>query len=454
MTGDAESAALEAVRDHVISEVVTFAEALRSEGAVVPPTVTVTAAQAIAELPEYDETRVRAALRATLVSQQPDISTFERHFPAFWTRLTGGETDESSAASDSATQPFAVPQVGESDQEGRDRSDAAESIERTERAQSAVVGSHASPDEDDEPEAERDDSHAFHALSTRTGRSEPVVVDDVTIPDTDGREPLERIGRALGRKRGRRFEDAPEGSKLNVRRTLRRSFGTGGTALEVERHDYDRTAVSAVVLVDVSRSVLDSIDRGFLLGVLRRIHADWRSVRVFFFDTSLREVTAQFDEPSADRAVTALERAETEWGGGTRIGDAISTLQTDYPDAVDRETAVLVISDGLEVGELDRLERGMVWLSTRADSLLWLNPLATDSEYEPTCRGMAIASPFVDGLFGFARPADLEEIARQLSLRGVHGRIGYEYDGRGDLVRLPRERRRACADTTSEVDEQ
>ncbi|WP_369335253.1 VWA domain-containing protein [Natrialba sp. PRR66] len=64
----------------------------------------------------------------------------------------------------------------------------------------------------------------------------------------------------------------------------------------------------AVVLADVSRSILDSIDRGFLLSVLRQLYADRRSVRVFFFDTSLREVTAQFDEPSADRAIAALER--------------------------------------------------------------------------------------------------------------------------------------------------
>lgn len=429
MTDPVPSGGLETVRDHVISEVVRFAEALRDEGVAVPSTASITAARAISKLPEPDESTVRVALRAALVSRHPDIAAFERLFPDFWTRLTEGAADIAPTAADDTTQPFAVPQAGESDPDGGENAGAAESIERTERAQSSEAESKAPADGDDERNAETNEEYAFHALSTRTGRSEPLTVDDVTIPGTDVREPLERIGRVLGQKRGRRFEDAPAGDRLNVRRTLRRSFGTGGTVLELERRSYDRTAANAVVLVDVSRSILDSIDRGFLLGVLRQLYADWRSVRVFFFDTSLREVTAQFDEPSSDRAIAALERAETEWGGGTRIGDAISTLRTDCPDAVDRETAVLVISDGLEVGELDLLERGMTWLSTRADAVLWLNPLATDSEYEPTCRGMAIASPFVDGLFGFARPSDLEEIARQFSLRGVHGRIGYEYTG-------------------------
>lgn len=429
MTDPVLSGGLETVRDHVISEVVRFADALRDEGVAVSSTASITAVQAISELPEPDESTIRVALRTALICQYPDISVFERLFPRFWVRLTEGDTDIASLAANNTTQPFAVPQAGKSDPVAGENDDAAESIERTEHAQSPVVEPNAPADRDDERNTEPDVGYVFHALSTRTGRSEPVTVDDVTIPDTDVREPLDRIGRLLGQKRGRRFEDAQTGDKLNVRRTLRRSFGTGGTVLEFERRSYDRTAANAVVLVDVSRSVLDSIDRGFLLRVLRQLYADWRSVRVFFFDTSLREVTAQFDEPSSDRAIAALERAETEWGGGTRIGDAILTLRTDYPDAVDRETAVLVISDGLEVGELDLLERGITWLSTRADSVLWLNPLAIDSEYEPTCRGMAIASPFVDGLFGFARPSDFEEIARQLSLRGVHGRIGYEYTG-------------------------
>ncbi|WP_162989749.1 VWA domain-containing protein [Natronorubrum halophilum] len=427
MTTNPESGGLDTVRDHVIGEIVRFADALRTEGAAVPPTASSTAARAVAELPDPDETAVRAALRTALVSQRSDLDAFERLFPAFWARLTGDGSDEPSAA-DSTAQPFAVPQSGEPDRDaGGGSPESPEPLERAASTQSSAAESSATADGDDESNSERDEGRVFRALSTRTGRSEPVAVDDVTLPEADVREPLERIGRALGRKRSRRFEDAPAGAALNVRRTLRRSFGTGGTVLEFERRSYDRTAVNAVVLVDVSRSVLDSIDRGFLLGVLQRMHADWRSVRIFFFDTSLREVTAQFDEPTSDRAIAALERAETEWGGGTRIGDAISTLRTDYPAAVDRETAVLVISDGLEVGKLDRLERGMTWLSTRAASVLWLNPLATDAEYEPTCRGLATASPFIDGLFGFSRSDDLEEIARQLTLRGVHGRIGHEY---------------------------
>jgi hypothetical protein len=43
---------------------------------------------------------------------------------------------------------------------------------------------------------------------------------------------------------------------------------------------------------------------------------------------------------------------------------------------------------------------------------------------------MAAALPFVDGLFAFAEPADLAELARQLRRHGTTGRLGYEYDPR------------------------
>ncbi|PSQ22287.1 hypothetical protein BRD04_04895 [Halobacteriales archaeon QS_9_67_17] len=51
---------------------------------------------------------------------------------------------------------------------------------------------------------------------------------------------------------------------------------------------------------------------------------------------------------------------------------------------LDRRSVVIVISDGLEMGEVAELKRGMSWLARRADTILWCNPLANSNEYEPT----------------------------------------------------------------------
>jgi uncharacterized protein with von Willebrand factor type A (vWA) domain len=79
---------------------------------------------------------------------------------------------------------------------------------------------------------------------------------------------------------------------------------------------------------------------------------------------------------------------------------------------------------------VDELANGAAWMARRARILLWLNPLAADPDYEPSVRGMATVEPYLDGLFAFAGPGDLEEVARQIERRGVGGRLGYEFDRR------------------------
>jgi uncharacterized protein with von Willebrand factor type A (vWA) domain len=211
---------------------------------------------------------------------------------------------------------------------------------------------------------------------------------------------------------------------------LRESVSTGGTVLSVPKRERRRSAVRALFLVDVSRSVLDSIDRGFLIEFLRRAAGAWRDVRTFFFDEDLREVTDAVDAPSATAVRNALQAAETAWGGGTRIGESLSRLRDRAPEAVDRRTVTFLVSDGLEMGDVEGLEREIARLSRRTKRLFWLNPLAAAEAYEPTARGMAAALPHVDALFAFASPADVAEIARQLVHQGPGGRIGYEYDSR------------------------
>jgi hypothetical protein len=110
--------------------------------------------------------------------------------------------------------------------------------------------------------------------------------------------------------------------------------------------------------------------------------------------------------------------------------DEIDRADEEHAGAVDRRTAVLILSDGLETGDVTRLETGMAWLSPTAATVLWLNPLATAPDDGPVADGMAAALPSVDGLFAFAGPDDIEELTRQLSRHGSGGRIGFEHDPR------------------------
>jgi uncharacterized protein with von Willebrand factor type A (vWA) domain len=422
-----------AARDHVRAELVRFVRALRRAGADVPANAAVTAARALVEVGFDDEDRARAALRACLVADADAVPAFDRQFPEFWRRLVAGLDPDGPAARsgedapDGALAPLGDAAAAETPDPDPDRSPDDREHERSgspvESALGAVVADAGGADAERVERAWYSPTGSPSAVSGAGGTDEAA-------------DAFDRLTAALSTLRGRRWQSGDE--RADARRTLRASFGTGGTVVSLPRRERAPTDVRATWFVDVSRSVLDTVDRSFLLGVLRRARTGWRDCRVVFFDEDAREVSTAFDAPTAGAALDALERAEAEWGGGTRIGASLAGVLDRAPEAVDGRTVVFVVSDGLEMGEVADLERAAATLARRAAGVVWLNPLAATPGYEPTARGMAGALPFVDGLFAFGTPADLAEVGRQVERHGLGGRIGHEYD--------PRRR----ADTTEE----
>ena len=418
-----------AVRDHVREEIVRFVRSLRRAGVAVPANAGTTAARALVEVGFDDEATARAALRACLVADADSVPTFDRQFPEFWRRLTagldpGGPAPRGDDGPEGTLAPLGGAGAGETPE-----TDAGEPGDRDgdpdpESVASASLGAVIA-----DPGVDADAERVERAWYSPTGS--PTEVDAAARP-ADGDRSLaaafDELTKGLATLRGRRW--GPGDERADVRRSLRASVGTGGTVVSLPGREREADDVRAVWLVDVSRSVLDTVDRAFLLSTLRRARATWRDCRIVFFDETAREVSAAFEEPSAAAAVDALARAETAWGGGTRIGASLSTFLAASPEAFDRRTVVFVVSDGLDRGDVDDLERTMARLSRRTGGIVWLNPLASAPAYEPTARGMASALPFVNGLFALGGPGDLAEVGRQLRRHGLGGRIGYEYDPR------------------------
>ncbi|QZP39821.1 VWA domain-containing protein (plasmid) [Halobaculum magnesiiphilum] len=440
--GSGDTPAFRAARDHVREELVRFVRALRRAGVAVPANAGTTAARALVEVGFDDEGTARAALRACLVSDPESIETFDRQFREFWRRLTAGLNPAGPAPRTAAEDgpEGALAPMGEGapaeDPDADATGAAADTAGDVDPDPSAVarasLGATVSgADGDDDDDAERVD----RAWYSPTGSPDPVSGAVDAEPEVG--EAVAELTRGLESLRGRRWRPGDE--RVDVRRSLRTSVGTGGTVVSLPKRERVPNDVRAVWLVDVSRSVLDTVDRSVLLATLRRAKAEWRHCRIVFFDETAREVSAAFDEPTPGAALAALERAETEWGGGTRIGASIGEILETAPEAFDRRTVVFVVSDGLEMGDADELSRVLATLSRRTAGIVWLNPLAASSTYEPTARGMSRARPFVDGLFAFGTAADLVEVGRQLRRHGLGGRIGYEYDPRRGVGRARRD---------------
>ncbi|MDY6764703.1 MAG: VWA domain-containing protein [Halobacteria archaeon] len=421
----------EAARDHVINQVIGFARDLKRKGVEIPANASITATRALVEVGFDDRDRAKAALKSVFVSNQRDIDVFEDEFPRFWYRLRSGL--EAVASSDTTEDgrengsdiSLETPLVTTKDGEEVTVEFDDEGDEFQQELQERRAGIQREQDAD-----ESDSETTTTSTYSPAGRTEAVEGAGLDASSKVNINHIRKFEEGIAELYGRRWERTRSGDKFDIRRALRRSFETGGTIMELPKRERAISEIKCCLLVDVSQSVLDTVDRGFVIDFLHRIYQDSRSSRVFFFDTDIREVTNVFDSPSTDTLRRAMRDAELEWGGGTRIGHALQTLRSEHPEAVDHDTAVIVISDGLDVGEMDVLEDAMTWLYRRSGAVLWLNPLAGTPEYEPTCRGMSTALPYVDGLFAFTDSSDLAEVGRQIEQHGIHGTIGYEYDPR------------------------
>ncbi len=425
----------EAARTHVLTELVRFTDDLRQAGVDVPATGTLEGARALAVVGFADREPVADALRATLLSEAGEQEAFDEEFPTFWHRLRTGldriatyegtgtpDDDESEPSNAVALEGEASELLSETDPPSLEDDDGDGSERAEVRLQTGRR--HATGER---PVNDDGDGDAVRRYSAVGGR-ERVAATPASLTDAE-RDAIDRFVDALATVPGRRTQQATAGERIDARRALRTSLGTGGTPMDLPTRDRVPSELHCCLLIDVSGSVLDTVDRDTLLAVAERLQTVARRSSVFLFDTDLVDATEQFERAGGDPAA-ALRAAEISWGGGTQIGDAFETLRRQHRDAVDRRTVVIVISDGLDVGEQSVLEEQITWLARRTAAVLWLNPLAVASTYEPRTRGMETCLPYVDGLFGFAEPTDLTEIARQLERRGLDGPIGYEYDPR------------------------
>jgi uncharacterized protein len=219
---------------------------------------------------------------------------------------------------------------------------------------------------------------------------------------------MQRLRLNVPERRTRRREVARRGDP-DLRRTLRRSFRTGGEPVERVWRARRRRRRRLVLLLDVSGSMAD-YSRALVLFARAALRADARW-EAFCFGTRLTRVTRAL---AVDDPKEALRRAADEvvdWNGGTRIGDAVRALTRTN---VVRGSVVVICSDGLDVGEPEALGAEMARLGRLAHRVVWLNPLKEDPRYEPLARGMHAALPHVDVFLSGHNLESLERVGELL----------------------------------------
>ena len=226
------------------------------------------------------------------------------------------------------------------------------------------------------------------------------------------RQLLENLPWSFARRRTRRWQRASSGA-VHLRPVLRRSVA-GGDLMDLPRRERREVARPLVFLGDVSGS-MERYSRmllHFVYGVARsRTH-----VESFLFATALTRVTRHVTGRRADEAFARVARDVQDWGGGTRIGDALRTFNIRWGRRVMRHgPIVLIVSDGWDRGDPDLLARELARVRRSCRRLIWLNPLLGSADYRPLTRGMQAALRYVDDFLPAHNLASLEELAAHLA---------------------------------------
>ncbi len=217
----------------------------------------------------------------------------------------------------------------------------------------------------------------------------------------------------------RRTHPGMRGSRPHWPGAMQQAARTGGELLALPRLQRRQQPLPLLVLVDVSGSMerYARLLLAFLHAATAPRHAGAGLRRdVFAFGTGLTDLTPAFRLADTDAMLEVAGQAIADFAGGTRMGDSLAALRLQHARRlVGRRTVVLLISDGLDTGTPEVLERELGWLRRHSGRLLWLNPLLRFDGYAPTARGAAALHRQAHGMLAVHNLARLQDLAGSLA---------------------------------------
>lgn len=374
----------------VAQRIAGFVRNLRDNGFAIGLAEARDALRAAAQLDLSSPGPLRSALRPLLATRRDEAQRFDSLFNAYWLRR-GVKSATSSPSNLPSQQPAKrSPVMGNLPGE---LASFADQVSRKDGADDAAASG-----------GETRRGGASHAETL--ARTDFRHLDD---PDSAAlvEELAERMALALRRRLNRRRKAAQRGDRLDLRRMLHASIAHGGEPIEIFRRRAKHRPLRPVLLLDASGSMAQysGMFLRFMLALLKRLPEG----EGYLFHTRLVEIGPVLRERRRVKALERLSLLAEGWGGGTRIGECLTTFVKHHAKrALQGRAALFILSDGYDTGEPAELAKAMSALAKRARRIIWLNPLLGWRGYEPVAGGMAAALPFIDV---FAPAHNLESLA-------------------------------------------
>jgi hypothetical protein len=330
----------------------------------------------------------KVVLRSNLVSEREESKIFDRVFDYFW-RDWKIETDSANPG------PGAEDKLGEP-----------QTVEESLEDVIAQVSGEEAERKEQEPFLTR--TYSPTEAMSKKDFSEMGIEESRAISQA-----ILLIASKIATQMSRRKKRGAKGDEIDPRWTMRKSMKYGGEVIEIVSRKRRIKKTRVVLLCDVSGS-MDCYSR-FLIQFMYGLQNELWGVETFVFSTSLSRITHLIRTREIASALERIAGSVLGWSGGTNIGRSLSKFNREFaPAMVTNRTVVVIISDGWDRGDVSLLEREMRDLKRRCHRIIWLNPLLASENYEPLCKGMQAALPYLDLFLSVHNLSSLVALGRTL----------------------------------------
>jgi uncharacterized protein len=357
-----------------VPNLLAFGRALKQLGVKVSLSQVMDTSRSLEFVNIEDKADFRALLRSNLILQKEDFPAFDMLFDCFWRELSYERVPmETLEIEGTPTESKA--------QEGGDEEGLEDAVAEAVAAENIPL---ENLDEFSVP------TYSPQELLNRKDFSEMSVEESRAIARA-----ILLIATKIATQISRRKKVGRKGNVVDPRWTMRRNMKHGGEIIELVNRKRRIKKTRVVLLCDVSGS-MDCYSR-FLIQFMYGLQNELWGVETFVFSTSLSRITHLIRTKDIVNALEKISGSILGWSGGTNIGRSLHTFNRNFaPSLVTHRTVVVVISDGWDRGDVSLLEREMQDLKRRCKKIIWLNPLLASENYEPLCKGMQAALPYLD----------------------------------------------------------
>lgn len=220
------------------------------------------------------------------------------------------------------------------------------------------------------------------------------------------------IAQRLANKYSRRYQKSRRRKTLDLKNTMRTAFRQGG---EIDRflfREPKKRKVNIILLCDVSKSM--ELYSKFLIEFMYSFQQVVHALHTYVFSTRLISLSRLLKDSDFDKVLNHLGEQVPHWSGGTRIGASLEQFKTRYGHQLNKDSIVIIMSDGWDTGDIALLEKTMAYIHRRSDRVIWLNPLAAQADYQPSTQGMQACLPYIDILTSAYNLDSLRQVTRHL----------------------------------------